>query len=148
MTENELRQEALKPCPFCGSQYSFRLIDNPNGRTKLVQCGCCMAEGPVPRMSLCEGTDAAAIEAWNVRTPPAALTAARDERAGGWQSMDSAPKDGTKFDAWVPDAFGGHRMTGLSFNRRGQLRQHGLLTAADLPRWPTHWRPPPPPPST
>lgn len=64
----------------------------------------------------------------------------------GWQDISSAPKDGTKFDAWVPDAFGGHRMTDLSFNARGQLRQHGLLTPAELPRWPTHWRPLPPAP--
>jgi len=63
-----------------------------------------------------------------------------------WQPIETAPKDGTKFDAWVPDAFGGHRMTDLSFNARGQLRQNGLLTTADLPRWPTHWMPLPNPP--
>lgn len=61
----------------------------------------------------------------------------------GWRPIETAPKDGTKFDAWVPDAFGGHRMTDLSFNVRGKLRQDGLLTEAELPRWPTHWRPPP-----
>lgn len=64
-----------------------------------------------------------------------------------WQPIETAPKDGTKFDAWVPDAFGGHRMTGLSFNNRGKLRQHGLLTDAELPRWPTHWMPLPAPPA-
>lgn len=68
------------------------------------------------------------------------------EDAQGWQDISTAPKDGTKFDAWVPDAFGGHRMTGLSFNSRGKLRHHGLLTEADLPRWPTHFRPLPSPP--
>jgi hypothetical protein len=64
-----------------------------------------------------------------------------------WQPIETAPKDGTPFDAWVPDAFGGRRMTGLSFNWRGKLRQHGLLTAKELPRWPTHWMPLPEPPS-
>lgn len=63
----------LEPCPFCGSQHSLDLIDNPNGHTRLVRCLCCMAEGPVPHMSLGEHTDAAAITAWNTRAP--------DERA-------------------------------------------------------------------
>lgn len=68
------------------------------------------------------------------------------ERAAEWQPIETAPKDGTEFDVWVPDAFGGYRMCGLSFNTRGKLRQHGRLTEADLPRWPTHWMPPPAPP--
>lgn len=65
----------------------------------------------------------------------------------GWQPIETAPKDGSKFDAWVPDAFGGYRVTDLSFNDRRQLRRHGLLTAVDLPRWPTHWMPLPSRPS-
>lgn len=65
----------------------------------------------------------------------------------GWQPIETAPRDGVKFDAWVPDAFGGHRMVNLSFNRKGQLRQHGLITPAELPRWPTHWMPLPTPPT-
>jgi hypothetical protein len=84
----------------------------------------------------------AAIEA--LRQPASPEQIAEGE---GWQPIETAPKDGTKFDAWVPDAFGGRRMTELSFNWRGQLRQHGLLSAADLPRWPTHWRPLPSPPT-
>lgn len=64
-----------------------------------------------------------------------------------WQPMNTAPKDGTKFDVWVPSRFGGYRMCELSFNWRGQLRQNGLLTSAELPRWPTHWMPLPPAPS-
>lgn len=64
-----------------------------------------------------------------------------DEGQDGWRDIASAPKDGTKFDAWVPDAFGGHRMTGLSIGPRRTLRQHGILTGADLPRQPTHWMP-------
>lgn len=77
----------------------------------------------------------------------AAILALMGQTGDGWQDIASAPKDGTKFDAWVPDAFGGHRMTGLSIGPRGDLRQHGSLTAADLPRWPTHWRPLPAPPA-
>ncbi len=82
--------------------------------------------------------------------PPTVLRLLADLEAAearGWQPIETAPKDGTKFDAWVPDAFGGYRMAGLSFNTRGKLRQHGLLTEADLPRWPTHWRPLPGPPA-
>ncbi len=67
-------------------------------------------------------------------------------RVDGWQPIATAPKDGTKFDVWVPDAFGGYRMTGLSFDRRGRLRPARLLTAAELPRRPTHWQPLPTPP--
>lgn len=65
-----------------------------------------------------------------------------------WQPIETAPKDGTKFDAWVPSRFGGYRMADLSFGPRGKLRQHGELTAAELPRWPTHWMPLPAPPET
>lgn len=64
-----------------------------------------------------------------------------DEAPPNCRPIETAPRDGTKFDVWVPDSFGGHRMTDLSFNARGQLRQHGLLTLADLPKWPTHWMP-------
>lgn len=64
-----------------------------------------------------------------------------------WRSIETAPKDGTKFDAWVPSRFGGHRMTDLSFGWRGKLRQDGELTKAELPRWPTHWMALPAPPS-
>jgi hypothetical protein len=85
--------------------------------------------------------------AWAVRDKEAAETErerlAKElaEARAGWLPIETAPKDGTKFDAWVPSAFGGHRMCNLSFNHKGQLRQHGLLTAADLPRWPTYWMP-------
>jgi hypothetical protein len=73
----------------------------------------------------------------------------RSSPPDAWREIESAPRDGTTFDAWVPDSFGGRRMTSLSFDRRGQLRQDGLLTKAELPRWPTHWMPlPSPPPST
>jgi ABC-type phosphonate transport system ATPase subunit len=69
--------------------------------------------------------------------------------AAKWRTMDSAPKDGTKFDVWIPDAFGGYRMTDMSFNQNGKLRHNGLLTEAELPRWPTHWmRHPPAPDAT
>src|ERR1044071_4755482 len=64
----------------------------------------------------------------------------------GWRTIETAPKDGTKFDAWAPSRFGGYRMADLSFGPRGKLRQHGELTAAELPRWPTHWMPRPAPP--
>ena len=65
-----------------------------------------------------------------------------------WQPIETAPKDGTKFDAWIPDNFGGHRMCDMSFNTRGKLRRYGLLSDDELPRWPTHWMPLPAPPVT
>jgi hypothetical protein len=63
-----------------------------------------------------------------------------------WQPIETAPKDGTRFDVWLPDTFGGRRMCNLSFNTRGHLRQDGLLDGFNLPRWPTHWMPLPAPP--
>lgn len=67
-------------------------------------------------------------------------------RETDWLPIETAPKDGTEFDVWIPSDSGGHRLTDLSFNRNGQLRQNGLLYAADLPRRPTHWMPKPAPP--
>lgn len=62
----------------------------------------------------------------------------------GWQSIESAPRDGTTFDVWVPDEDGGYRVTDLYFSKRGLLLRGG--GPAELPRWPTHWMPLPEPP--
>jgi hypothetical protein len=73
-----------------------------------------------------EGSLAEAIAAWNTR-------------ADDWQDIATAPRDGTRFDVWVP-AGGGYRVTELRATSQGSLiDKRGCL--ADLPCWPTHWRP-------
>lgn len=56
-----------------------------------------------------------------------------------WQDIATAPRDGTKFDVWVPTDNGGYRFTDVSFDEKGRLCRR--LPVADLPRWPSHWMP-------
>lgn len=65
----------------------------------------------------------------------------------GWQDIASAPRDGTRFDVWVPSESGGYRVTDLWFGHSGKL-YGGDPWPADLPRWPTHWMPLPNPPAS
>jgi len=64
---------------------------------------------------------------------------------GEWQDIGSAPRDGTRFDIWIPSDDGGYRVTDVHFNARGALTHDGIR-AKDLARWPTHWMPLPAPP--
>ena len=64
----------------------------------------------------------------------------------GWQPISSAPKNGQRFDVWVPSDLGGFRATDLRFNTSGQTLLDRWGNSANLPRWPTHWMPLPPPP--
>jgi len=57
-----------------------------------------------------------------------------------WQPIKTAPRDGTRFDVWVPSAVGGYRVADLWFNARGYLTRDGVQPR-DLARWPTHWMP-------
>ena len=131
----------LLPCPFCGGKVSFSTWEaySTDASYSCVKCPKCLVTMPCdsPRFDYTSRTwsaqTAEAIAAWNRRAPV-------------WQPIATAPKDGRKFDAWVPDPFGGHRMCNLSFSAKGMLRQDGILTAADIPRFPTHWQPLPAPP--
>ena len=62
----------------------------------------------------------------------------------GWRPIETAPKDGTPFDVWIPSDHGGYRVPDLRFNA-GKLCR-GYVPCGDLSRWPTHWmrRPAPP----
>lgn len=66
--------------------------------------------------------------------------------AGGWQPIETAPRDGVTFDIWVPCEDGGYRITDVQFSAHGLLIKGG--GPAELPRWPTHWMPLPPAPET
>ena len=58
-----------------------------------------------------------------------------------WKLFDTAPRDGTSFDAWVASDFGGWRVVNLHFRRNGMLYREGESIPIELPRWPTHWMP-------
>lgn len=62
-----MTREALKPCPFCGSQYYRRIDDGPGGQS--IQCaGCYAATGVLD-------TQRQATLAWNRRVSIEATTA-------------------------------------------------------------------------
>lgn len=72
----------------------------------------------------------------------------------GWQPIETAPKDGTYVDIWVPD-FGGYRVTNAHWaihhwlNGRPQSKPAwGPETSDGPPPVPTHWQPLPEPPVT
>ena len=66
-----------------------------------------------------------------------------------WMPIETAPKDGTPIDIWIP-SIGGQRLTNM---RRVELSKNnvfydpvesGLCAVRDA----THWMPLPPPPKT
>lgn len=69
-----------------------------------------------------------------------------------WQPIETAPKDGTKFDAW---ADGGYRITGVFWNGTSYSvawwnREYEIDCTSPLASYDalTHWMPlPAPPPS-
>lgn len=65
----------------------------------------------------------------------------------GWRTMDSAPKDGTYVDLWVPESGqqDGHRLADAYYHRTDgwRSRSHSLING---PQVPTHWQPLPTPP--
>ena len=70
------REEALLPCPFCGSR-SIRLHDRMHAPEAWVRCRVCLASTEA------HGNEATAITDWNRRDGVAAAiaTARREERA-------------------------------------------------------------------
>lgn len=80
---------------------------------------------------------------------------------GGWRSMDSAPKDGTTFDAWaVCPRAPGHQVRFTDVQMRGDKSGFGVVLHRPEAQWEylerdggiypewrlTHWCPLPPPP--
>lgn len=62
-----------------------------------------------------------------------------------WKPIDSAPRDGTRFDVWVQPDRRGYRVTDCWFREDGMLMHSGGV-AYKRPTWPTHYmgRPRPP----
>lgn len=86
----------LKPCPWCGGRLKEGLVlEGETFRWRRVQ-GCC-TDGPEVRVNTLSDdreeaereARAQAYAAWNTRAPQ-------------WQSIESAPKDGTEVDLWHP----------------------------------------------
>lgn len=81
--------------------------------------------------------------------------------AGGWKPIDSAPKDGTEIDLWVPGEFAGRYAECYWGKPMHCCGEYGSLCDDDWhslddgwvyggigapPDEPSHWRPLPPPP--
>ena len=64
---DQVMDETLKPCPFCGSTIVGELLESTEVKAKLgrVGCGVCGAEGPC----LCEPSEY--TDQWNRRPDPA-----------------------------------------------------------------------------
>jgi hypothetical protein len=141
--------EALKPCPWCAGPvhiipsdpYYPRFVKT--WRPQCQKCGANLGE---------LDTQAEAIAAWNNRTAiSSALTSAPPVQEG-WRGIETAPRDGTFFDAWMrnPEFPDGYRLPSCSFSMdKGEfVDAHGMfLHVAGDPvsgKWriyPTHWRP-------
>jgi hypothetical protein len=84
-----------------------------------------------------------------------ALSALRASPPMGWQTFDTAPRDGTKFDVWYPEHFGqpAQRMVGVYWSTAedwfctdGRYGPDEPQPIASFPH-PSHWQPLPAPPS-
>lgn len=71
-----------------------------------------------------------------------------DNHALSWRPIDTAPRDGTYFDVWIPSDYGGYRVANLKRTERGTFFQYCHPFPADLARMPTHWMPLPPAPTS
>ena len=73
------------------------------------------------------------------------LTTEPEPTSGGWQPIETAPKDGTQVDVWCPELGGGYRVADAWVDHAGNWRCYFDNNV----RWahqPTHWRPLPPAP--
>lgn len=139
----------LAACPFCGRDDPCTVL---KGRAAYVECRGCGVATSVAK------SDVDAIAAWNRRHAPAAI-----ERADGWRTIDSAPKDGTAVlvmrDIWPGTASGraekcnGHNTCVAEWWAGGESTEGrwvcymDMVQDPDCPIEPTHWRPLPPPPN-
>lgn len=64
-----------------------------------------------------------------------------DMETRGWSDIETAPKDGTRFLAYVP--IQNHRMVIAMAGDMGMILNESYLP---MPYKPTHWMPLPPPP--
>lgn len=111
----------LLACPFCGEAPIYW------APAITVHCGSCNAS--LPKVHKSE-----AIAAWN-------------RRAGGegWQSIETAPRDGSKFDVWM--GRDGYRICDVYWadiqewwSTDGAYGPEEPTPLAAYPQ-PTHWRP-------
>ncbi len=85
--------EALKPCPFCGGRARYFFVDfgpdSPKPRCHTVACGTCNIYYSRHGDDFEKET---ILTAWNRRV---SVQQEAGEALSGWQSIESAPRDGT-----------------------------------------------------
>lgn len=69
-----------------------------------------------------------------------------------WQPIETAPKDGTVIDLWVPDAknakYSAHRIPSCKWDdKKGWVLDLIPIKISSLTDAPTHWMPLPEPPT-
>lgn len=115
--------DSLFPCAHCKKE-DAEVIEDPVDPTDYywVNCMTCNI-----RTAFCRTRDEA-IAAWN-------------KRAGGWQLIETAPKNGRRILLWCRD---------WHAPSTGQFYWQSFKLHDDLPEWkdaPTHWMPLPLPPT-
>jgi hypothetical protein len=64
-----------------------------------------------------------------------------------WQSIETAPKDGTEIDVWCPEGGEGYRVPDAWWSSvDGHWLYAGQGNSMQWLTGPTHWMPKPPPP--
>lgn len=121
----------ILPCPFCGGEAEF-IQDTCEAYVECTNdmCGACSGN-----FGYHSGDQKAhALAAWNAR--------AQSQRTVGWMPIETAPKDETPVDLWVPNRRDG-RLVNM---RRVQLGKHNVFYQAievgpSCVRDATHWMP-------
>lgn len=116
MADTESQDPSPKPCPFCGSTMIFE-------RIAWAKCLSCEATGPV------RTPEGSAIQLWNKRSETR------------WQSIETAPKDGTPVLVCLPDE------NPYFVWWHDPTKQWVRTRITDPLKSPTHWLPLPAPPS-
>lgn len=134
---NNTRQDELKNCPLCGKQPKIVYLA---GWEIICLCGvnlCLENPGKAPL-----------ITAWNTRSGDSGM-------GDGWRPIESAPMDGTEFQAWCVNGNDGWWEPLCKYDDEGNFFTWGRVDY-DIDDWDllcspmraTHWQPLTPPPAT
>jgi len=118
---------------LCGRKKGEKCLYQEKNRGKKDNNDC--GEGWYDRFGTCNSDEASV----------AALRAALEELGGGWQPIETAPKDGTEIIVWWPE-IGHPYITKWTRFINGNLYRDGWHCGIWEVERPTHWMPLPKPP--